>query len=247
MTTAVRLRNVQLDVPADRYDATVAFWVDALGATPQAADGPFTHLRGPASSVGVHLQRLDDGPARIHLDLEAEHPEAAAEELVGRGATRQGTGPCGPVLADPAGLWFCICRTGAVVEELGRPGAGRAALRLVVIDVPRERFEDVLSFWSGVLDVEAKRFGGEFAAYAHLRDVPAPGDRLDLLVQDIGDDTARFHLDLHVTDEAARDAEASRLTALGAREVDAVRHWRTFEDPVGLLLCVVPDRHGDAT
>ena len=242
--TDVRIRNVQLDVPDDRYDGTVAFWAAARGATARVADDPaFTHLVDPASPIGVHLQRLDDGPARIHLDLEAAAPDEVVEELVRRGAERFGSGPCGPVLADPAGLLACVCRAGTVEERLRtrRDGAG---LHLVVIDVPQADFEEVVTFWADALGIEPRRFEGELANYASLPGADAPGGRVSLLVQDIGEDAARIHLDIHVRNERARDREVARLEELGARRVGAVRHWVTLEDPAGLLLCVVPDEYG---
>lgn len=243
-SAAVRLRQVQLDVPADRYDATVAFWAGALGATARDVGGPYTRLVGAASPIGVHLQRLGDGTARIHLDLEADDPDAARARLVELGATAGAAGPCGPVLAGPAGLLLCVCTTAPAADELRSPSDGRVGLRLVVVDLPSDDFERGLRFWGEAFGVEARRFGPEFADYARLPDVPVAGGSFDMLGQDVGSDAARFHLDLHVADEADRDAEVARLEELGARPVGAVKHWITLEDPAGLLLCVVPDRHG---
>lgn len=243
--SSARIRNVQLDVPDDRYDAAVAFWAAALGAEARAVDDePFTHLVDAASPVGVHLQRLDHGPARMHLDLEADEPDAVVDRLVRLGAGRWGSGTCGPVLADPAGLLVCVCRAGTVEEQLRTRGDG-AGLHLVVLDVPDDDFEDVVSFWAAALEVEPRRFEGEFADYVALGGAAAPGGRVSLLVQNVGDDAARLHLDLHVPDEAARDREVARLEELGARRVAEVRHWVTLADPADLLLCVVPDEHGD--
>ena len=242
---SLRLRNVQLDVPSGPYDATVEFWAGALGASTRDADGPFTHLVGPASSFGVHLQRLETGTARIHVDLGADDRAAAAARLVELGADDRGDGAGGPVVADPAGLALCVCGPGEGAEELAPPPEGRAHLRLLVVDVPRDEFDDVLGFWGAAFGGEARRLGEPWPAYAQLRGVPGPDGPVDLLFQAIDEGEARFHLDLHGADVPTRDAEVTRLCELGATEVARVDHWVTLADPAGLLLCVVPDRRDD--
>lgn len=244
---SLALRNVQLDVPADRYDATVSFWAGTLGATTRASGGAFTHLLGAPAPFGVHLQRLEAGEARIHLDLGADDQDTEVDRLRAIGATHLGDGGCGPVLADPAGLVFCVCGPGEMDDQLAPRPQGRADLRLLVVDVPRRDFDATLAFWAAASGGEEKRLGPRWPAYAQLAGVAGPTGPIDVLFQAIGDeDQARFHLDLHVPDPATRDAEVARLRDLGATDVAAVEHWVTLADPAGLLLCVVPDRKDDA-
>ena len=107
----LRVRNLQVDVPADVHDAAVAWWAAALGGTPRATDEPeYTHLDGVRAPIGVHVQRLGDGVGGYHLDLETDGDVAVeVERLVGLGATDVGplaAGEPGRVLADPAGRPF---------------------------------------------------------------------------------------------------------------------------------------------
>ncbi|MBS3940864.1 MAG: hypothetical protein KG028_07880 [Actinobacteria bacterium] len=238
------IRNVQVDVPADRHDAAVAFWAGALGAVPRPAGGPFTHLLGVAGTVGLHLQRLGDGPAGHHLDLEADDPDAEVSRLLDLGATegvRSSEGP--PVLHDPAGLAFCVCRRGAgEPERLREARADRGFLEMAVVDLPHAEVAAGAAFWAAALEVEARPLPPPVDAFTHLHGSHGPDGRpVDLLVQDLGDaTTARLHVDLHLAERDARGAEVARLVALGA-SVEAVRdRWHVLTDPAGNPLCVVP-------
>ncbi len=59
---------------------------------------------------------------------------------------------------------------------------------------------------------------------------------MDVLVQALGEDAARVHLDIH-TDNLV--AEVGRLSALGARTLTSFDEWVVMEDPAGLVFCVV--------
>lgn len=243
MTTGLRLRNVQVDAPPGREAEVVAFWAGALGATTRPGTGPYTHLVDAASPIGVHVQRLEGGEARYHLDLEAHDPDAEVARLLSLGATRVGTGDDGEVLADPAGLLLCVCPWGQVEERL-RPGTpDRVALRLVVVDVPTRHVEATVGFWAGALGATVVPADAS-SPYTELRGMDGPAGRFGVLVQDLGTASpARFHLDLHVDDATTRDEEVTRLEALGATPAGAWSHWQVLADPAGNLLCIVPDRH----
>lgn len=242
----LRLRNVQVDVPADRYDAAAAFWAGALGATTRPGTGPYTHLVGPRGAVGLHLQRLEGGDARYHLDLEAADVDAEVARALELGAAEAPGGDLATTLTDPAGMPFCICPAGAVTEELRSAGADEARLHLVVLDVPSEQLDATTAFWSDLFGVESRIAGATFPAFTFLGGIPGPDGDVGLLVQDIGADaTARIHLDLHVGGPSARDAEVARLERLGAERIGAHGHWLVLAAPGGHLFCVVPDRKDD--
>lgn len=242
----LRLRNVQLDVPADGYDEAVGFWAAALGATTRAGEGPYTHLVGPRSPVGVHLQRLGDGDQRIHLDLDTDDVDAEVERLVELGAAWAWDDPDGPVLTGPAGDYLCVCHSGQR-QDLGSTDGPAVRLELVVHDVATELVDDVAAFWAAALGVDAKPLDPPFDPYRYLAGVAVPGGQMGMLVQDIGPGAStRIHLDLHVPDPAARDAEVGRLTSLGANTRDRTHHWVVMSDPAGAVFCVVPDRKDDA-
>jgi predicted enzyme related to lactoylglutathione lyase len=240
--TSLRLRNVHVDAPPGREDEVTAFWAGALGATTRPGIGPYTHLVGAASPVGVHVQRLDAGPARYHLDLEADDPEAEVARLLDLGGTPGEGGDTGIVVEDPAGILACVCPTGAVVEDLGPVRPESARLHFVVLDLPADRHDATVAFWEAAFGLEARPAGARFPAYRFLGEAPTTAGGVGVLLQDVGDGPARIHLDLHVGDPATRDAEVARLAGLGATRVWAHAHWVTLADPTGNLLCVVPDR-----
>lgn len=241
---SLRLRNVQIDVPADGYDDAVAFWAAALGGTSRVSgEGTFTHLVGARGMLGAHLQRLGSGDARVHLDLDADDPDAEAARLVELGGARQGAEPC-IVMTDPAGNPFCVCAGHGPAEVLGDDD-GRARLHVLVMDVGSEVVEATARFWGGALGIPAEHLPEPFHAYWRLEDVPVPGGAMRLLVQDIGPGAQpRIHLDLHVPDTATREAEVERLTDLGAMVRDRGHPWTVLGDPAGTVFCVVPDKVG---
>jgi predicted enzyme related to lactoylglutathione lyase len=104
-------------------------------------------------------------------------------------------------------------------------------VRILQIDVPGARLDDTLTFWAEALSAAPRRAPGGFVHLDLATAVP------EVHVQPIGDDHARYHLDLEADD---LDAEAARLVGLGAREVrrDPVGYV-VLEDPAGLLLCVI--------
>ncbi len=105
-----RLHVVLIDSPPDRADAEVAFWSAALGRDPVPEAGtPFTVL-SPLGSAGHLLahQRLEDGAARIHLDIETDDTEAEVRRLEELGAVRVGEHDGCVHMSDPAQLVFCV-------------------------------------------------------------------------------------------------------------------------------------------
>jgi hypothetical protein len=59
---------------------------------------------------------------------------------------------------------------------------------------------------------------------------------MQFMVQGVGEDRGRIHLDLE-TDNV--EAEVRRLEALGAERVRQVKTWWIMRDPAGVLFCVV--------
>lgn len=110
-------------------------------------------------------------------------------------------------------------------------GMHRSRLSAALVDVPPERYEDVVGFWSGALGSEAEIDDGD-PDYAGLGE-PVPG--LQFMVQRV-DAAARIHLDIETDDV---DAEVERLEALGAERVEKIDTWWVMRDPAGLLFCVI--------
>jgi catechol 2,3-dioxygenase-like lactoylglutathione lyase family enzyme len=103
-----RLIALGIDVPAADFEAQTAFWAGALGAEPEAdEDGTYQDL-GRHGGLLLFTQRLGDGDARVHLDIETDDVEAEVARLETLGASRLRQVSSWWILRDPAGLEFCI-------------------------------------------------------------------------------------------------------------------------------------------
>ncbi len=107
----------------------------------------------------------------------------------------------------------------------------------VVVDVPPADHDRELAFWRGASG-QPLRQGTRFPEY---HGAELPGQDFGLLVQRLGDGSARVHVDIHTDDV---DAEVSRLERLGAQQVERLDFWCVMRDPAGLLFCVVRDERG---
>ena len=104
-----RLQVVLIDSPPDVADKEVAFWGAALGREPMPEAGtPFTGLSELAGGELLVHQRLEQGNARIHLDIETDDVVAEVRRLEGLGAVKVGGHEGSAHLRDPAGLLFCV-------------------------------------------------------------------------------------------------------------------------------------------
>jgi predicted enzyme related to lactoylglutathione lyase len=108
----------------------------------------------------------------------------------------------------------------------------RSRLCGALIDVPRDAYDGEVSFWSAALEREAA-IEADDPDYASFGE-PTPG--VGLMVQAVGDQAPRIHLDIETDDV---EAEVARLKDLGATEVDRVSSWVVMRDPVGIIFCVV--------
>ncbi len=106
----------------------------------------------------------------------------------------------------------------------------------VVIDVPASGHDRELSFWQAAIGRPLAQFG-----FPEYHGAALPGEDFWLLVQGLGDGSARVHLDIHTDDLSA---EVARLERLGAERVQAVHSWWVMRDPAGLLFCVIPEPVG---
>lgn len=107
------LDQVCLDIPADRYDAEVAFWSALTGwrVDPGRVSDELERLAAPAAlPLRVLLQRLDDpeGVVRAHADLSCPDRGAEVARHLDLGAVEQVSGRRWTVLRDPAGLTYCV-------------------------------------------------------------------------------------------------------------------------------------------
>lgn len=106
----ILLRTVVLDFAPESHDAALAFWERALLATgrPGTIHPEYHVLEHPSALGPVLAQRLGEGPSRVHLDIESDDPAAEVARLVDAGAVLVARHDDCTVLADPAGLAFCV-------------------------------------------------------------------------------------------------------------------------------------------
>lgn len=250
---SLRLRILQVDVPAASLDAATTFWAGALSATAVQAPGVFVHLLDASSVVEVHIHPLGGGAARYHLDLEAM-PTAAGDperlrdvevaRLVGLGAAEGPRFDAGyTVVDDPAGMPLCVITADAAAPNpLAPRRADRGHLDAIRLEVPVHDLEAEVAFWAAALG--ATSHPPQDADQGRpLLGVTGPGGDVDLEVQRIAG-RARIHVELSASDPPS---EAARLTGLGATRIAGTDTRITLVDPAGNLLCVVPARDGDET
>ncbi|MCW2781019.1 MAG: hypothetical protein JWR35_1468 [Marmoricola sp.] len=226
-----------LDFPASVHGAGVEFWTAATGQTLSAPRGPNDEVATLVPVEGddyLRVQRIQDGPARIHLDL-----HTAAGVAVGRFAENLGARLIASTdystYLSPGGLPFCVVGTpNSVQTPPVRWGRHTSLVDQVCIDIPDELFESETEFWAELLGFKVKPSWShhEFASL-----VGPDVHQLRLLMQRLEDDEGpvRAHLDLATDD---RPAEVARLARLGAETVRRTSHWTTMRDPAGMEFCV---------
>ncbi len=119
-----RVYQISIDVPAPRFDDEAAHWAELTGGRLEVLQRrpEFAWLRIPGGPrpLDVLLQRLDsrDGPVSAHLDVGS--PDRAAEVRRHRvlGASVLAEEEFWTVLADPAGLPYCVTDRDPATGEL---------------------------------------------------------------------------------------------------------------------------------
>ena len=208
-----------LDLPADEYDAAVAFWRKVTGCALSSSRGEhaeFATLLPPAGDAYLRVQRLGSGRPGVHLDLHAP-------------------GHTFDVRRSPGGMPYCLVPG----EESRRPeparhdDGNRSFVDQVCIDIPPAVWDEECAFWAELTGWEL--FQGGRPEFRRLRK-PA-GQPLNVLLQrlDDGDGPVRAHLDLAADDRAA---ETTRHEQLGARVVAVREGWTVMRPPAGPVYCI---------
>jgi predicted enzyme related to lactoylglutathione lyase len=102
---------VVIDVPEENHDEGLAFWQAAIGQElTQIERHPEYHgaLLPHQEQIGLLVQRLGGGPARVHLDFHTDDVDAEVARLETLGATREQQVQDWYVMRDPANLLFCV-------------------------------------------------------------------------------------------------------------------------------------------
>jgi hypothetical protein len=105
-----RLSKIVIDVPPQVHDAELAFWQEVTGEQlvhytryPEYHGG---RLHG--EDLGLLVQRLDHGEARVHVDIHTDDLDAEVTRLERAGAERVQQIHQWWVMRDPAGILFCV-------------------------------------------------------------------------------------------------------------------------------------------
>ncbi|MCD4536400.1 VOC family protein [Nocardioides sp. cx-169] len=227
-----------LDLPADEVDGATAFWAGVTGYAVSPPRGPFDEfvsLVPPDGDVHLKLQRLGEGPRRLHLDVHVPDPDQAAVRAERLGATALHRSEHGyVVLSSPGGLTHCL-----VGHDAARPappadwGAHRSAVDQVCLDVPPSAYVRETEFWTAITGWAFEPHENEeFDSLARPSGAP-----LRVLFQKLADEQEQVsaHLDLSTTDRAA---ETTRHEALGALAVSIRGQWTVLQPPAGGVYCI---------
>jgi len=99
-----------VDVPDSDHDRELEFWRAATGQPFPVVDGhPAYHgARMHGQEFWMLVQRIGGGPAGVHLDFHTDDLEAEVARLEAAGARRIKMVEDWWIMADPAGLPFCV-------------------------------------------------------------------------------------------------------------------------------------------
>lgn len=225
-----------LDVPATDFERSVTFWSAVTGYTPSSrrgTDSEFLTLVPPAGDDHLRMQRVGDGPPRIHLDLHVDEPRAAADLAVSLAASEVSDDGY-VVMRSPGGLTFCFVSHPAAEAALPAswPAGSHSIVDQVCLDIPGAIFDDEAAFWQQLLGWPMTG-----SAYAEFERLVRPDDQaLRVLLQRVADDgPVRAHLDLA---SSPRAVELDRHLGLGARVRGQGDRWTVLEDPSGMAYCL---------
>ncbi|MGL5823891.1 MAG: VOC family protein [Nocardioides sp.] len=228
-----------LDLPADQFAVGVQFWAAVTGfeiSTPRGERDEFVSLLPATGDDYLRAQRVDSGPARVHLDLTVDHPRRTADAAVREGAVLIADAPGCVSLRSPGGLVFRLVNHGGARRPLPAswPPGHSSGVYQICIDVPASSYDSEATFWARTLRAQLVVLQAR-PEFAWLR-----GERqlaLDVLVQrlDAPDRAVRAHLDLSTGDRAA---EVDRHRELGATHQVSERFWSVMHDPNGMAYCI---------
>lgn len=237
----IRWLTAFVDLPAETFGVGSGFWQTVTGTTRspvRGERGQFATLLPPDGDAFLRVQEVLDGPAHLHLDLHVDDPRAAADRAIALGAVEIAA-PGHVILRSPGGLpWCTVAHRGERVRPGPVPGpdGARSLVDQVAIDIPADRFDDEVRFWTELTGWEHRTTGAP-----ELQLLVRPdGMPLRLLFQrlgpDDGGDAVRAHLDIAAGAHVGVLAEEHRR--LGATIVRERPNWTTLVDPAGIPYCL---------
>lgn len=108
-----RLSKIVVDVSKGQAESVETFWESALGSPMGPVDGApeYSGLKLNNPKLLFFVQTLKDpmtGPVRMHIDIHTDNVPAEVARLASLGASEVRRVHSWVVMADPAGLAFCI-------------------------------------------------------------------------------------------------------------------------------------------
>ena len=244
-------RLVQIHIKARDDSALGRFWAGALGWGVSSEAPGVTNLEPEGfvypdpAAVCIDIV-ADPQPKtvknRVHINLattSAAHQGDLVARLQELGATQAGVGQGDvpwTVLADPEGNEFCVLEPRPVYRDTGPVAA-------VVVDCADP--PAMARFWDEAMDWTLHEVTGDHAV---LRSATGVGPYLEFVrapgVKTVWNRAARprIHLDLRPYPGDDQEAEAARLRALGASDIDFGQGgvpWTCLADPEGNEFCVL--------
>jgi hypothetical protein len=203
-------------------------------SAPRGDHREFATLVPPEGDDFLRVQRVQDGPGGLHLDLHVADPRASADAAKDLGASE--VADLGHVLMrSPGGFPFCFVTHPAATRpaELVHDDGTASIVDQVCLDLPAAAHDEECAFWEAVtrqrhVDVASPEFS---------RLARADGQPLQFLLQLLHETSGRVrgHLDLAADDRAA---EVRRHVELGARLEAEHAHWTVLSDPAGAPYCI---------
>lgn len=236
----IRWMTAFVDMPSDAFDAGVAFWERVTGSTrsaPRGAHHQFATLVPPDGDGFLRVQRIQDGPARIHLDLHVDDVAAAADTAVRLGAAEVADFGY-RIMRSPSGFVFCFVPHRGEHERPAPFAAAAGACRVdqLALDIPASSFAAEALFWAGLTGWSRRAASRpEFEVLDRPPELP-----LRVLLHRLGVGDDRRHTSAHLDVACGTDVAslAAAHVAGGATVVREELLWTTMIDPAGLPYCL---------
>jgi len=228
--------TIFLDLDPALHEEGLAFWQAVSGyevSEPRGEHEEFVTLESADGDDHLRVQRLGEGPSRVHLDVHVRDIDAAVAHATSLGATlvaRRGYA----VMASPGGFPFCLVRHGGARQAAPAtwPDGHRSRVDQVCIDIAPGAYETECRFWS-----ELTGWPAEQTDDREFRRLRTPADltvRILLQRLDEADGPVRGHIDVATDDMAA---ETARLETLGASVLGTYEWWTAMDAPGGIEVC----------
>jgi hypothetical protein len=116
-----KISKVVIDVTPSDHKPELLFWQAAAGGHWSAHQLSEYHgATLPGQDLELLVQRLEDGPSRVHLDIHTNDLEAEVERLQRLGAVRIRQLRNLWIMQDPAGLPFCVIHDPQLSDDGGQ-------------------------------------------------------------------------------------------------------------------------------